>query len=480
MAPQNSRLIILWDFNKLISVASGEKMNDSGFLFENQSPKIYTVSALTEEIKEVLEGHFDFVWVEGEISNFRSPSSGHYYMVLKDEKAQIRAVMFRPQTRYLKFTPEDGMKVIAQGRIGIYPPRGEYQIILDYLEPLGIGALALAFEQLKKKLAAEGLFDEETKRPLPFLPQRVAVITSPTGAAIRDFLKIIHRRFANIEIIVIPVKVQGDEATAEMVEALETVNRELRVDVVVLTRGGGSLEDLWAFNQEELARAIRASHIPVVSAVGHEIDITISDLAADLRAPTPSAAAELLVIEKESLIERLKEIRGRLESHTKAYLSNLNQRIMLLAKGLRDPRKRMAETWMRLDELHGWLLRLMDLAIKERQKNMTAQGRALLLYSPIKLLGSLEQRIDFQRRALILMILKRLKENRMGLSHLGERLKDLNPTSVMERGYSITRKLPERIILRDVSGLKKGDHVNITLAKGELDCQIEKITSPKK
>ena len=455
-------------------------MNDSGFLFENQSPKIYTVSALTEEIKEVLEGHFDFVWVEGEISNFRSPSSGHYYMVLKDEKSQIRAVMFRPQTRYLKFTPEDGMKVIAQGRIGIYPPRGEYQIILDYLEPLGIGALALAFEQLKKKLAAEGLFDEEMKRPLPFLPQRVAVITSPTGAAIRDFLKIIHRRFANIEIIVIPVKVQGDEATAEMVEALETVNRELKVDVIVLTRGGGSLEDLWAFNHEELARAIRASHIPVVSAVGHEIDITISDLAADFRAPTPSAAAELLVIEKESLIERLKEIRGRLESHTKAYLGNLNQRMMLLAKGLRDPRKRMAETWMRLDELHGWLLRLMDLTIKERQKNMTAQGRALLLYSPIKLLGSLEQRIDFHRRALILMILKRLKENRMGLSHLGERIKDLNPTSVMERGYSITRKLPERIILRDVSGLKKGDHVNVTLAKGELDCQIEKITSPRK
>lgn len=477
---ENSRLIIPQDFNKLISIASGEKMNDSGFLFENQSPKIYTVSALTEEIKEVLEGHFDFVWVEGEISNFRSPSSGHYYMVLKDEKAQIRAVMFRPQTRYLKFTPEDGMKVIAQGRIGIYPPRGEYQIILDYLEPLGIGALALAFEQLKKKLAAEGLFDEEMKRPLPFLPQRVAVITSPTGAAIRDFLKIIHRRFANIEIIVIPVKVQGDEATAEMVEALETVNRELKVDVIVLTRGGGSLEDLWAFNHEELARAIRASHIPVVSAVGHEIDITISDLAADFRAPTPSAAAELLVIEKESLIERLKEIRGRLESHTKAYLGNLNQRMMLLAKGLRDPRKRMAETWMRLDELHGWLLRLMGLTIKERQKNMTAQGRALLLYSPIKLLGSLEQRIDFHRRALILMILKRLKENRMGLSHLGERIKDLNPTSVMERGYSITRKLPERIILRDVSGLKKGDHVNVTLAKGELDCQIEKITSPRK
>jgi exodeoxyribonuclease VII large subunit len=455
-------------------------MNDSGFLFENQSPKIYTVGDLTEEIKGLLEEHFDFVWVEGEISNFRSPSSGHYYMVLKDEKAQIRAVMFRPQTRYLKFTPEDGMKVIVQGRIGVYQPRGEYQIILDYLEPLGIGALALAFEQLKEKLAAEGLFDEKIKRPLPFLPQRVAVITSPTGAAIRDFLKIIRRRFANIEIIVVPVKVQGDEATAEMVEALDTINRELKVDVIVLTRGGGSLEDLWAFNQEELALAIRASRIPVVSAVGHEIDITISDLAADLRAPTPSAAAELIVMEKESLVERFRAMRGHLELYMKTYISKLNQKLALLAKGLRDPRKGIADSWMRLDELQGWLLKLIDLTIKERQKNIRGESRALLLYSPIKLLGSLEQQVNFQRRALILMILKRLKENRMALSHFGERLRDLNPSSVMERGYSITRKLPEKFILKDVAGLTKGDQVGVTLARGELVCQIEEIARPGK
>ncbi|UCF56269.1 MAG: exodeoxyribonuclease VII large subunit, partial [Deltaproteobacteria bacterium] len=368
-------------------------MNNSNFLFQNQTPKIYTVSALTEQIKDLLEEHFDFVWVEGEISNFRSPSSGHYYMALKDEKAQIKAVMFRPQTRYLKFTPEDGMKVIAQGRIGVYQPRGEYQIILDYLEPLGIGALALAFEQLKKKLAAEGLFDEEIKKALPFLPQRVAVITSPTGAAIRDFLKIIHRRFANIQIIIVPAKVQGDEATVELVEALDTVNRELNVDVIVLTRGGGSLEDLWAFNQEELALAIRASRIPVVSAVGHEIDITISDLVADLRAPTPSAAAELLVVEKESLIERLKEMRDRLQSDINTSLANLNQRLSLLSKGLHDPRKRIADSWLHLDELNGRLIRLIDLMIKERKKNLAAEGRALLLYSPIKILASLAQRI---------------------------------------------------------------------------------------
>ena len=290
-------------------------------MFEEKK-KIYTVSQLNEEIKLLLETSFDFVWVEGEISNFRAPLSGHFYMALKDEKAQIKAVMFRPQSRYLKFLPEDGMKVLAQGRVGVYEPRGEYQIVLDYLEPLGVGALALAFEQLKKKLAALGLFDEKIKKPLPFLPQRVAVITSPTGAAVRDFLKVIGRRFANIEIIIMPVKVQGDEAAGEMVEALGWVNRHLDVDVIVLTRGGGSLEDLWAFNHEELAHAIRASRIPVVSAVGHEVDITISDLAADLRAPTPSAAAELLVAEKESLEEELAQCRSRLIATLKSSISS--------------------------------------------------------------------------------------------------------------------------------------------------------------
>lgn len=451
-------------------------MNNSDLLFENQTPRIYTVSALTEKIKDLLEDHFDFLWVEGEISNFRAPSSGHYYMVLKDEKAQIRTVMFRPQTLYLKFTPEDGMKVIAQGRIGVYQPRGEYQVILDYLEPVGIGALALAFEQLKKKLAAQGIFDEEVKRPLPFLPQRVAVITSPTGAAIRDFLKIIHRRFANIEITIVPVKVQGDEATKEMVEAIEIVNRELNVDVIVLTRGGGSLEDLWAFNQEELALAIRASRIPVVSAVGHEIDITISDLAADFRAPTPSAAAEILVVEKKSLQERLKEIKGHLESGLKTHLTHLNQRLMFLSKGLRDPRKRIADFWLRLDELNGRLVRQMDLIIKERKRDLSAEGRALLLHSPIKMFALLRERIEFQGRTLALMISGRLRENRMNLSLLEAKIKDLSPLSVLKRGYSITRKLPEKMILKDVSGVEKGDDVNVILAEGEMECRIKKIT----
>ena len=203
----------------------------------NQSPEVFTVSGLTEAIKEALEKRFEFVWVEGEISNFRKPVSGHFYMVIKDEKAQLKAVMFRMQARYLKFTPEDGMKVLVQGRLGIYAPRGEYQIVLDYMEPVGVGALAMAFEQVKRKLFAKGVFDQEIKKPLPFLPKKIAVITSPTGAAIRDFLKVIHRRFINMEIVIVPVRVQGEQACREMVEALDLVNRDLKVDVIVLTTG---------------------------------------------------------------------------------------------------------------------------------------------------------------------------------------------------------------------------------------------------
>ena len=423
-----------------------------------------------------MEDHFHFLWVEGEISNFRAPSSGHYYMILKDEKAQIRAVMFRPQTRYLKFRPEDGMKVIVQGRIGVYQPRGEYQIILDYLEPLGVGALALAFEQLKKKLASEGLFDEDIKRPLPLLPKRVAIITSPTGAAVHDFLKVIQRRFANIEVIIIPVKVQGDSATAEIVEAIDIVNKKINADIIVITRGGGSLEDLWAFNREELALAIRASGIPVVSAVGHEIDITISDLASDLRAPTPSAAAELIVLEKEMLNERLKDIRGRLQSGIRAYLATVDQRLLFFSKGLPDLKRRTADSWIRLDELNSRLRRLIHLIIENNRKKLAAEERTLSLRSPWNLCKSLRQQVEFQRRSLNLMISRGLREKMMMLFLLKGKIKDLSPRSVLKRGYSITRKLPGKRILKDISGLEKEDRVSVMLAEGELECRIEKIS----
>jgi exodeoxyribonuclease VII large subunit len=444
-------------------------------LFEQMKTTVYSVSSLSREIKDVLEGSFDFVWVEGEISNFRIPASGHYYMVLKDESAQIRSVMFRPQTRYLKFMPEEGMKVIVQGRVAVYEPRGEYQLILDYIEPLGVGALALALEQLKKKLSGQGVFDESIKKPLPFLPQRVAVVTSPTGAAIRDFLKVIHRRFANIEIVVVPVKVQGEGAAQEMVEAIETANRELGVDVIVLTRGGGSLEDLWAFNSEDLALAIRASRIPVVSAVGHEIDVTISDLAADFRAPTPSAAAELLVVEKESLKERLLQIQGRLSTGLKTSVSRLQEKLRLLSKGLRDPRKRLADSWMDLDDLHTRLVRTMGLTLKGQRKALAGEGRALALHSPVFRIEGLKQKRDFQKRTLTFLIHKKLEDLRMGVSLMQGKMKAISPLAVLDRGYSITRKLPEGRLVRSSGEVGKGDQVSVRLARGELECRVEKI-----
>jgi len=438
-------------------------------------PRIYTVSQLTEAIQGLLEEQFGFVWVEGEISNFRAPVSGHYYMVIKDDTAQMRAVMFRLQARYLRFLPEDGMKVIAQGKISIYAPRGEYQIVLDYLEPVGVGALALAFEQVKQKLAQEGLFDPAIKRPLPFLPKKVAVITSPTGAAIHDFLKIIRRRFANIEILIVPVRVQGDQACEEIVAALDLVNRELTPDVVVLTRGGGSLEDLWAFNQEALARAIRRSRIPVVSAVGHEIDLTISDLAADVRAPTPSAAAELLVAEKEALLQRLNQAQTRLISAMGLFIRRRADELNRLKNRIQDPKRRIVNLWMRLDELHGRLIRLMEQIIREKRAGLSSEARALRLYSPVNRIRSREQELGFQVERLVRAIQRKLRETEMKRSLLQRRITDLSPLSVLKRGYSITLKLPEREVLKGASSVEAGDQVRVLLGEGELECRVEAV-----
>lgn len=438
-------------------------------------PRIYTVSQLTEAIQGLLEEQFDFVWVEGEISNFSAPVSGHYYMVIKDDTAQMRAVMFRLQARYLKFLPEDGMKVIVQGRVSIYAPRGEYQIVLDYLEPVGVGALALAFEQVKQKLAQEGLFDPDIKRPLPFLPKKVVVITSPTGAAIHDFLKIIRKRFANIEILIVPVRVQGDQACDEIIEALDLVNRELTADAIVLTRGGGSLEDLWAFNQEALARAIRRSRIPVVSAVGHEIDLTISDLAADVRAPTPSAAAELLAAEKEDLIRRLNQSGTRLISAMGLAIRRHADELNRLKHRIQDPKKRLMNLWMRLDEFHNRLIRLTEQVIREKRAGLSSEMRALRLHSPVNRIRSREQQLGFQMERLARAIQRRLRETEMKRSLLERRITDLSPLSVLKRGYSIALKLPEKQVLKAASSLERGDLVQVLLGEGELECRVETV-----
>jgi len=442
--------------------------------FPLQPPQIYTVSALTAEIKSLLEGTFDFVWVEGEISNFAHPSSGHYYMTLKDESAQIRAVMFKMQAYYLKFRPEDGMKVIVRGRIGLYEPRGEYQIIIDYLEPLGVGELAAAFEQVKKKLLLEGVFDEEKKRAIPFLPKRIAVITSPTGAAVRDFLRISYRRMPNIDVTIVPVRVQGEEAADDIVEALDTVNRELDADVIVLTRGGGSLEDLWPFNQEKIAYAIRRSTIPVVSAVGHEVDMTISDMAADLRAPTPSGAAELVVQEKESLEKNIKGLSFRLEISLNNIIERIKDKAKNLSSRIRDPRHNLADIWLRLDETYNRLLKTEKVCINDNLKHLKAVNETLVLHSPSYSITMLSQELAFHNRSLA-QALKGLLDKKGGsVRSIKDRLDSLNPLSILQRGYSITRKLPEMNIVKDSEQVKTGDEVNILLARGAIKGLVKK------
>ena len=439
---------------------------------ESQGPKVYGVQELTEEIRELLEGNLDFVWVEGEISNFSAPRSGHYYMVLKDENAQIRAVMFRLQARHLKFLPENGTKVVAQGRVGVYAFRGEYQLILDYLEPIGVGALALAFEQVKNKLAKQGVFDQDIKKPLPFLPKRIALITSPTGAAVRDFLNVIQRRFANLEISILPVRVQGELACQEMVKALEAVNSDLNVDVIVLTRGGGSLEDLWAFNEEELALAIRRSRIPVVSAVGHEIDLTICDLAADFRAPTPSAAAELMVAEKEALSKRLNDLQSRLATIMGQRQNHYREVLEKLKNRLRDPRKRLADAWIRLDELQQRMARLMRLALHNYRMILGSKQNALKIHSPRRMMISRGQNLEFQMTSLVRAMEARLRGLKMHLTLLEKGLQDLNPMAILNRGYSIALHLPEKRVLKEASGVHQGDQVMVLLGEGRLRCRV--------
>ena len=440
---------------------------------ESQGPKVYGVHELTEEIRELLEGNLDFVWVEGEISNFSAPRSGHYYMVLKDKNAQIRAVMFRVQARYLKFLPENGTKVIAQGRVGVYAPRGEYQLILDYLEPIGVGALALAFDQVKNKLAKQGVFDKEVKRPLPFLPKRIALITSPTGAAVRDFVNVIQRRFANLEISILPVRVQGEQACGDMIKALEAVNRDLHVDVIVLTRGGGSLEDLWAFNEEALALAIRRSRIPVVSAVGHEIDVTICDLASDFRAPTPSAAAELMVSEKEALKKRLDDLQSRLVAMMGQHQSHGKQVLEKLKNRLQDPRKRLADAWIHLDDLQQRLFRLMRLVLHHNRMALGEKLNALRIHSPQGMIASARQNLDFQRTSLVRATEAKLRALQMDLILLEKGLGDLNPMAILNRGYSIAFHLPEKRILKETSNVHQGDQVMVLLGDGRLTCRVE-------
>lgn len=394
---------------------------------------ILTVTSLTRQIKNLIEGSFPDVWVEGEISNLTIPQSGHAYFTLKDDQSQIRAVLFRSSQKNLKFTLEHGMQVLCRGRVSVYEPRGEYQLVLDYVEPKGLGALQRAFEELKARLEKEGLFDLDRKKPLPMLPRRIGVVTSPTGAAVRDILRVIRRRHPRMEILIYPVPVQGPEAAPAIVEAIGYFNRTCEADVLIVGRGGGSLEDLWAFNEESVARAVFASRIPVISAVGHETDYTIADFVADLRAPTPSAAAEMVAESEQNLRESIETLERRLSS---ALRSGLDRRRAALNSAIRllgDPARRIQQQVQRIDEL----ARRMAVGLRHA-----------------------------------------VRRDRARLTMLSGALDHLNPLGILSRGYSVTRKMPEGMIVKDASELRTGDILNTKLHAGEVLSKVEKTLLP--
>jgi exodeoxyribonuclease VII large subunit len=435
--------------------------------------RIYTVSELNRRIKAILEQNFPFIWITGEISNFRMPSSGHFYLTLKDETSQIQTVMFRGQNQHLKFVPEDGMSVTGLGRISVFEPRGSYQVILEYLEPKGVGALQVAFEQLKKKLDGEGLFDDQYKKPLPFLPEKIGLITSPTGAVVHDILHIVRRRFPGIPLDIVPVRVQGDGAVADMVAAIELLNRLRSVDVVILARGGGSLEDLQAFNSEAVARAIFASEIPIISAVGHETDYTISDFTADLRAPTPSAAAELVVPIKGELYRKINELKYLMIINIQRYIKNYRTQVGTLRGRLVDPKKKLIDHRLKLDEDAGRLIRAMLNQIQLRRERLAWRLDKLSYNNPGFYVAKLKEKLDRMSALLQQSVRSCVSERQARLREVNAKLDSLNPTAILARGFSITRTLPGKTIVRDSASVPLGQALEIVLAEGSLTCDVK-------
>jgi len=445
--------------------------------------EILTVSLLNASIKEILEDAFPFLWVEGEISNLRRPSSGHIYFTLKDETSQIRAVIFRTalmsrsSSGYgtAKFALEEGMSILCRARLSVYEPRGEYQLIVDLVEPIGIGALQKAFEQLKARLQREGLFDADRKKPIPYLPGRIGVVTSPTGAVIRDILQVTARRFPSVDILIVPVRVQGALAAAEIISALERIHRIGGIDVIILARGGGSLEDLAPFNDESVARAIHRSRIPVISAVGHETDFTIADFAADLRAPTPSAAAELAVPNKEELGVTVAALKRRLLTILRRTMTGLREGIALSGRRLIHPKRRIADIRLSLDDRTERLKSV--LANRREAARMRLQNQKIRLRQQRPAIRVRQERLrlvnlDKHLSSALQLFFERARD-RVG-THMAV-LDTLSPLAVLKRGYSIARSLPEGYIIKTAAGVSAGSLVDIKVSQGGFQARVTDI-----
>lgn len=395
-----------------------------------QKRKIYKVSEITGEIRAALEDNFTSVWVEGEMSGYKLHTSGHMYFSLKDEKAVLKCAFFKNANQGIKFKLHDGLAVLCFGRISVYPPRGDYQLYIEKIEPKGLGALQLAFQQLKDKLTKEGLFKVEYKKPLPLLPKRIGVVTSATGMAIKDILKVLKSRFANVEVVINPVKVQGQGAAQEIAKAIDDFNEYAKVEVLIIGRGGGSLEDLWAFNEEVVARAIFQSKIPIISAVGHEGDFTIADFVADKRAATPSNAAEIVISEKKHLVDRVGTINTRLK-------------------------------------------RVLINKVEILSHKLSALAASYIMRKPLIMVEEYQQNVDDLVKEMSLRIAHLLSLEKEKLNTMTEKLSALSPLAILDRGYSISLLLPKKTVVKDANKVKKGDKVETLVKKGSFISKVE-------
>lgn len=438
--------------------------------------QVFTVTRLNSAVRMILEQDLGLVWLTGELSNLAMPSSGHWYFSLKDLGAQVRCAMFKGNNRRVAFRPQDGMQVLVQARVSLYEPRGDYQLIIESMQPAGDGVLALRFEELKRRLGAEGLFDEGRKRSLPREPRAVGLVTSATGAALHDMLTVLKRRAPDLPVFIYPTQVQGSAAISQIVAAIALANRHAEVDVLIVGRGGGSLEDLWCFNEEVVARAIANSAIPVISAVGHEVDVTISDFAADLRAPTPSAAAELVAPDQSARAQRLAHLWQRLVQAMNRHQTAARHGFVLLQKRLdhQDPKRRLEQQSQRLDELSARLQQLLNQRLHQGERRLANLELRLQAKSPERLLAIGRRRHQLAQERLHALIAKRQDQASHRLAMLTARLDGVSPLATLGRGYSITRTQSGDVINR-AAQVNAGQTLVTTLAEGHLQVRVEEV-----
>jgi exodeoxyribonuclease VII large subunit len=460
---------------ELLDTSGLYRQSDGGGSGPERPLDVYTVSRLNREARDLLEGSFPRLWIEGELSNFSRPASGHWYFSLKDEAAQVRCAMFRGRNRAVAFVPRDGLHVLVKADVSLFEARGDFQLIVDYLEETGDGALRRAFELLKQRLHAEGLFDEARKKPIPALPKRIGVVTSPTGAALRDILSVLQRRFPAIPVLVYPVPVQGADAALRIAEAIDLASQRRDCDVLLLARGGGSLEDLWAFNDEAVARAIHRCRIPVVTGIGHEIDFTIADFVADLRAPTPSGAAERVSPDQSALLQRLERIRGRLQNLTLRQLAAARERLGWLEKRLQHPGRRLTTIAQRLDEMEQRLARAQQVLLRHKSAQFAQLQAHLQKHNPMGQIASLRARHEQLALRLRGAVRGSLEARRARLGNLARALEAVSPLSTLARGYAIVTHPPGSTILRRARDVAPGSEIQAQLAEGKLVCDVREI-----